>query len=394
MSGTESTHNESQPVSARDALIDRERVRGATRMIAEGTEALTSEEIHAIAGDVEIFIRNQKISRKELAKAVGYSPGVISEFLAGTYKGDNSTTACELRNWLNAEESRTAEPATTQFTWTNVAEDIKSTVGYCLDKKTIGLVYGPDTSGVGKTMALQAIHQLLGPRKSSLITIDKVDASPTGVIYKLCTALRISNTGRNRDRFHRIVEKLKGRSHIILIDQAHNLRGAEGDKPFYILTDIYDATKAAQLWCGTADLVAYLQRQTRKNADESLSQIARRIFPRTDLMESIRTGGSGGEPLVTIDQLKEMFAKNSMKLTSAGARFLCRLCNEPESGSVGLCVRIVEFATMLAERRNLTSLDVPILQEALRRGITLNSATLLMERTQTYSEPERTAKVG
>jgi len=56
------------------------------------------------------------------------------------------------------------------------------------------------------------------------------------------------------------VSKLKGREHILLIDQMHNLRGSKDDKPFYHLTDLWDATKdtTSQLWCGTADLVAYL----------------------------------------------------------------------------------------------------------------------------------------
>lgn len=363
-------------------------------MIAEGTDAaqVTAEQITQVAADVELFLRNHKIPGKAAAKAIGYSPGVVSEFLKGTYKGNGGQVAIDFENWLVEEEQRRARPQTTQFTWTNVAMEIKSVANYCLDYRTIGLVYGPDTSGIGKTTALQAIHQELGPRRSSLATIDKVDANPTGLLKKLCDAMHVDHGGTNKRRFDRLVSALTGRSHLLLIDQIHSLRGAKEDKPFYVLADLFDATKTAQLWCGTADLVTYLQRQQARNLDESLAQIRRRIFPCVDLMESLREGGGGGDRLVTIEQIREMFAKNKLKLASAAARFLCELCNTPDSGAVGLCVRLVEYATMMADLRRATTIDLPILQEALRRGFSPRRADALLHRMEI--EPARAAKVG
>src|SRR5690606_35260784 len=127
-------------------------------------------------------------------------------------------------------EQRRSRPATTQFVWTNVAMQIKGAATFCLDYHKIGLVYGPDTSGIGKTMALQAIYQEMGPRRCSLIAVDKVDASPTGILRKICAGMRIQDSGSNRQRFERIVKTLRGRSHILLFDQIHNLRGSKDDK--------------------------------------------------------------------------------------------------------------------------------------------------------------------
>ena len=53
---------------------------------------------------------------------------------------------------------------------------------------------------------------------------------------------------------------------------------ATEDKPLYYLTDIFDRTQTAQLWCGTSDMVSYLKRQQGKTLDEPLAQIRRRIF--------------------------------------------------------------------------------------------------------------------
>ncbi len=387
--------NQPRPINT---LIDRERIRGASRMIAEGTDATTvsPEQIAAVRSDVEIFCRNHKISRKQLSAAIGVGHATVSEFLAAKYAGNNASLAIDLESWLVEEEQRRARPATTQFVWTNVAMQIKSVANYCLDFKKIGLVYGPDTSGVGKTTALRAIHQELGTRRSSLVTIDKVDASASGLLKKLCAGLRLAQDKSNSTLFERVKSELHGRSHLLLIDQIHNLRFAKDDRPFYILADLYDATNAAQLWCGTADLVGYLNRQRKKSGDESLAQIRRRIFPCVDLMEMLKSGGSDGrgQPLATVEQVREMFAKNKLKLTAAASRFLCTLLNRPDTGGIGFCEQLVEYATMLGSMRSIGSIDVPLLKEAMSHGITSARADGLVHEVEEEEAQQRQARVG
>jgi DNA transposition AAA+ family ATPase len=388
-----------QPISPRNELIGRERIRGATRMIAEGTDAaqVTDEQITAVAQDVDLFRKAHKITTEQIARGIGYdSPGVISEFLKGSYKGNRAKVAMALESWLVEEEHRRSRPETTQFVWTNVAMQMKGVAGYALDKKKIAMVYGPDASGVGKTMALRAIHQEMGPRRSTLVTIDKVDANPTGLLKKILQAMRKEDRGTNFQRQERIVKQLLGRNHLLMIDQIHNLRGAKEDKPFYILADIYDATNTAQLWCGTADLVTYLDRQQHRNADESLAQLRRRIFPRVDLMAGLKDGGrggSGGELLVTVDQVREAFGRHKLKLTERAARWMADLCNLPDSGSFGLVAQLFEYAEMLAELRDLRSIDLPLLQEALRSGFSATRAEALMSEVED-GRSRRMAKVG
>lgn len=386
---------DSNPRRSIDTLIDRERIRGASRMIAQGTDPkdVSEQQIKDVANDVALFCRAHKINKKQLAKAVGYSEPVISEFLSGKYQGDRGKVAIHLDDWYVSEEKRRSTPATTEFVWTNLALEIKSVAGYCIDppghaERKIGLIYGPDTSGVGKTTALRAVHQELGPKRSSLVTIDKVDANPTGLLRKICIAMGKDHSGSNHHKFERIVNHLKGRNHLLIIDQAHNLRNAAEDKPFYILTDLHDATKATagQLWCGTADLYKYLQKRQSTQADESLAQVRRRIFPIIDLMESLRGGGDPGDLLVTVEQVCEMFAKNKLRLSISAARFLCGLCNLPDSGSVGLCVEIVEYASMLGDMRNARAIDVPLLQEAMRRGFAPERAALILREAQAVQD--------
>jgi hypothetical protein len=279
--------------------------------------------------------------------------------------------------------------------------EIKATAHYCLDKKSIGLIYGPEASGFGKTMALQAIYEIMGTRRCSLITIDKVAANPTGLLKCILRGIKADDNGTNATRFARIVEKLRGRSHLLIIDQIHNLRFATEDKPFYILTDLHDRLReasggngGAQLWCGTADMVAYFERQQKRNADESLAQIRRRIFPCVDLLSRMNDGhGDGGEPCVSVEQLREMFAKNRLKLTISAARFLCVLANLPDSGSVGLCVRLVEYATELAEQARHGSIDIGDIKAALQCAFSPDRAGLLIGKIEKPMS-QATAKAG
>jgi hypothetical protein len=378
-------------------------------MLNEGREAasVTPEEITQIAADVEIFRRQHKISKTAIARTLGYSAGVIVEFLKGTYKGNNGQLSIDLDNWLVDEEAKRSQPQMTQFVWTNVAIEIKATATYCLDERSIGLVYGPDTSGMGKTTALIAVHQTLGPRQSAFATFDKVDANMTGVLKKLCQAMHIDDNGTNKQRFDRLVKKLAvedrraghetGRKFIFLLDQIHNLRGTKDHKPFYVLTDLFDATRTAQLWCGTADIAQYLQQQRGRAADESLAQIKRRIFPAVDLVQALSSpeyGGSGGPMCATAEQVREMFAKHKLKLTPAAIRFAVQLANEPDSGSIGVLVAIVKYASLHAELSKRSVIDVDLLKAALARGLTHDRAELLLARIHERMDGQVVAKAG
>jgi DNA transposition AAA+ family ATPase len=354
-------------------------------MIPEGTEAksVTEEQIVAVIDDVNTFVKSAKVSVKALAQAVGYSSSVVSEFLNGKYAGNRGQVAIDLESWLVEAEAAGKQEKVTTFVWTNVAQQILAVSNYCLDKRKIGLIYGPDTSGLGKTMALQAISQKLGPRRCTLVTIDKCDANPTGLLEKICQGMRITDNGTSSAKFGRIKEYLTGRSHLLLIDQIHNLRYATEDKPLYYLTDIYDSTQTAQLWCGTSDMVAYLKRQQGKTLDEPLAQIRRRIFPCVDLMEGYADGGDGnGEPLYTVDQIRQMFSKNRLKLTHKATQWLMALAHEPGSGALGMCAQLVEYAVMLAEQRNETAIDVPALKMAMRAGLTTAKAELILQKVE------------
>jgi hypothetical protein len=363
-----------------DVLIDRERVRGATRMFLDGKDAasITEDEARLVVQQVELYITDsakggkRKLTRKDIARAIGVSPGVVSEVLSdegpSSYRGDWRSIVLHLDRWLDQQTRSDLSPSGTTFVWTSVAREIETVARLVQQLRKIGLVYGPDTPGIGKTLALEALNRVLPG--SMLITVEKVHANPTGLLRAIARALRITDGRRNATLFDRIIEKLSGTPRLLMIDQIHNLRHARDDKPFYYLTDIWDKTKSPQLWCGTADLVAYFQRG-KSRGDESLAQIRSRITYVRDLMQRTRKpeDGGRGEPLVTIEQVIEMFGKNKVRITTDGIRMLWSIACQEDSGSLRTCGNLVLIATITAEQLGIKWIDARLLKAALRDSV-------------------------
>ena len=374
-----------------DSLTQSERARGATRMFIEGTDPnkVTPESAKLVIHHVEIHLKEHSLTRKQVARDVGYSPGVVSEVMSGTYRGDWQSVILDLDRWLDQRVKQIAAPQSAPFIWTEVAREIETVAHLVIKLHTIGLVYGPDTSGIGKTMALQAIHA--ETPGSIFITCDKIESNPTGLLRAIGHELRLSE-GRNTNLYARIRDCLRGTSRLLIIDQIHNLRKSKDDKPLYILADLQDATKAPQLWCGTADMVAYLQKGRR--GDESLAQIRSRITYVRDLLQRCKDSRDGGrgEPLVTVQQIRQMFASNKVRLTEGAIRFLYEMASVPDSGALRTCRNLVLIATLVAQERKMQEIDVPLLLAALRDSVQADTFSHLVN--QVHIERHEKRAVG
>ncbi len=168
--------NDPQDKPVIDVLIDRGRVIGATRMFTDGKDAASITEADAkhVIQQVELYAANRKpkIARKDIAKAIGVSASVISEVLQMSYAGDWRSVILHLDRWLDQQAKADNAPQVSQFVWTSVAREIETVARLVQQLRKIGLVYGPDTSGIGKTITLEALQRVLPG--SMLITVEKL----------------------------------------------------------------------------------------------------------------------------------------------------------------------------------------------------------------------------
>lgn len=328
---------------------------GGSRMIIEGTDPqkVTQEQAQAVIEEITAYLaaNQSRISRKAIAHAIGIGGPTLGQVLNWKYPGNWQAIILDLDKWLDDQKRRDAAPRTTEFVPTAVAQEIKTIADLAVGLNTIGLVYGQATSGIGKTMTLQAIRD--EKAGSVLITIEKATATVPGLLKAIASELRISTVSRQSAYLYdRVKEVLVNSNRLLMIDQIHSLCDTRDDRTFYVLCDLHDATKSPQLWCGTADIVAYLDRRQAKGRDkiahsESLAQIRRRIGIRRDLMA--RTRGQGGKPLYTVDEIRAIFARNKMKLAPDAGQFLCKLANLEDRGALGLVVKLVRAATIAHE---------------------------------------------
>jgi hypothetical protein len=357
--------NDDRPM---DQLLNANRIRGESRLIREGTaaEAITQELATAVGQAVNKYRVESGHSLNGIARAIGWSVTPLSTFLKGRYAGDWQALAIDLDTWLEDQKKHDAMPRPATFVWTQVAREILTIADAAIHLRKIGLVYGPDSSGIGKTMTLQAIHQ--EKPGSVMVTAEKAKSSPSAFFRSIAEQMDIPKVWQLGDIFDEVVRQFKGTPRLLLIDQVHSLCDSPDDRVFFMLMDLYDATNSPQLWCGTADIVAYFTRRITKGR-ETLAQIRRRIRPIRDLMARTRGAGGGGtgggEPLYSVQEVREVFARNKIRLSSDAIRYLMRLANLPDCGGLGTCVDLVQMATLVGIQNGAELLTAEHLRGAM-----------------------------
>lgn len=362
-------------------------------MIPEGTDAqaVTKDQAQAVIQAINDYVERTRITRTSIARNLNVAASTLGQVLNWKYAGNWQQIILDLDRWLEAQQKSDATPRTSEFVWTTVAQEIKTVADVAISSGQIGLVYGPTTSGIGKTMALRAIRDVTPG--SIMITITKAAPTVASMLRDIARELQCPEYGGHAGMQRAIVKKLFQTKRLLIIDQIHSLLGQKGDKPLFVLCDILDATGAPQLWCGTVDVRAYLNRGQAKGS-ETLAQVNRRIVMAWDLMERTRQGEDGGQgqPLFTIDEIRKVFAKNKIRLAPDASQYLCTLANMEDSGSLGTCVNLVLLATMVAESRGDKVLSAALLRSYHRSLMGGRSFALMERRMSEYHQP--IARVG
>lgn len=165
------------------------------------------------------YTTKRDISMTKASAGIGYSVGVISQVLSGTYKADATHVWEKIAAWLDIQISRELQtkdlptlalPRTTQ---------IKSAVRITHEEKFIALILGH--SGSGKSRGLEAYHQE-NPHTSILIKCDPVHQL-SAIITLLAQALGLESRGRISEVSDRIIAELLRRDVVVIFDEADYL---------------------------------------------------------------------------------------------------------------------------------------------------------------------------
>lgn len=162
-------------------------------------------------------------SQSAVAKKIGYSAAVISQYLQNKYRGSIETLEAKLTEVFDnraAAESIESIQQCAGYVPTKVSGAIYGSIRMCHLKGGFALEAGQ--AGIGKTMACKRYAEDY-PNTSIYISVNPCLCSISAILKLLCRALSVSCGGRKDDMFMGICDALQGERKVIIIDEAQHL---------------------------------------------------------------------------------------------------------------------------------------------------------------------------
>jgi DNA transposition AAA+ family ATPase len=183
----------------------------------------------------------RKISQSAAAKALGYSSAVVSAYKNRAYTGDVKRFEKEADGWLKREARRVAK-VDVPTAGTAALDSILKAVTMAQDDRDIAVIVGD--SGAGKTTALRAY----AAENHGAILIE-VDSSFTKnvLVTEIAGALGVETKGSVTAVIARVVEALRGRDTVVIIDEADYLSDASLE---LVRRVINDKAETGAVLCG------------------------------------------------------------------------------------------------------------------------------------------------
>lgn len=164
------------------------------------------------------------VTQTRIAREVGVSATVISQWLSGGYPGDNSAVEAKVGRWLAKYQERASAgastmPATPAFVPTPTALRVQQALHYAQMAGDVTAIYG--ASGIGKTAAIRAY---IGMSLNCWVaTMSPATSGVVTALEEICAALGIQAAG-GAARTHRdIVRRVTETGGLLIIDEAQHL---------------------------------------------------------------------------------------------------------------------------------------------------------------------------
>lgn len=232
-------------------------------------EEIAQVDIDDVRRRLSEFMQASKTSAGTIARAIGWSPASVSQWMGNTYKGDNNGLAYSVAAYLERmEESERLQSALEGygtggtfggFVETSVARRLMEVATRCHLTGTIGLLVG--TSGAGKTTAAREYCR----RHPDVIYIDcHHQMSMRDLLLDLHTRLDLKGAGNIHFLLESICAKLDGTKRLIIVDEAEHLHPNTLDQ----LRKVNDRTGCGVLYVALEQFYYHLQRLGRSPSHE------------------------------------------------------------------------------------------------------------------------------
>ena len=172
------------------------------------------EKFFGLVGSAE---EGKRISQSKAAQALGYSSGVVSAYKSRTYNGNVKAFEEAIAAWLKRMARRITK-VDVPVAETTALDSVRKAAAMAQDEADIAVIVGD--SGTGKTTALRTY----AAESHSAILIE-VDSSFTKnvLMEEIARAVGVETKGSLTAIIGRVVDALRGRDTVIMIDEADYL---------------------------------------------------------------------------------------------------------------------------------------------------------------------------
>jgi DNA transposition AAA+ family ATPase len=296
----------------------------------EYNEALY-EQFFSIVGSAE---EGKKISQSAAAKQLGYSSSVVSRYKNKTYAGAVKPFEEAVAAWLGRVVRRgiRLDVPTTE---TAAMDSIRKALAIAQDEADIAVIVGE--SGTGKTTA---VRRYVEESKSAILI--EVDSSFTKnvLVAEIARACGVEQKGGLTTVIGRIVEALRGRDTVVIIDEADYLSDACLELVRRVIND-----KAG---CGAALVglprLEYKLRNLRNDHDQLRSRVG-------VLLKIKKLTRQDAAKIIT-----RVWGEMAKEITDA-------FCNAA-AGSVRTLVKLMGRVHQVREQNRLEKIDVEVIAAA------------------------------
>lgn len=165
------------------------------------------------------------LSQGKVAKEIGQgvSSATLSQWLNGSYAGNNARIESLVGNWYETYQERRARnglPDAPDYIATPTAEKIEAGLRYGQLAQDIVIIYGP--AGISKTKTCQ--HYQTQAPGVVMATMTPATCSVVSCLEEIAGALNIRDTPRSAAALQRlIVTRLRNTNGLLIIDEAQHL---------------------------------------------------------------------------------------------------------------------------------------------------------------------------
>jgi len=289
-----------------------------------------------IAAKLKKFMFEYDVTQSRVAKYLGVSSSVISQFVKGVYKGnldEISNKAVNLINTWARRDKRVEQPG---YVLTTVAKRIAAIVSRVEsfsskeDEGKIAIVVGE--GGHGKSACLR--QYAVANKNTVYVELDKA-MTTTNMFAEIAHKLGLDSDGSLSQVTRRLIDNLQNRQMVIMLDEAAHLSVSQLD---LLRQVIVIKCRCPLILAGNQHLLKTVMKDSTKNGYESLDQFTSRLMAVLDL-DTAADDKDGG--LYTIEDIRKLYEYGGMTLSDGAAATLQKIARAPKSGRLRTCSHII-----------------------------------------------------